>query len=297
MEFFINSSQDGCEIHVINKCDSGVNQNKVVIMINGAVMPINIIYDLEINGYSWMDQLARSYNVYAFDSRGWGKSEAPANIDNNKPIMTSEDRYADLLDVLAFIRQEVGHPKFNIVGWSAGCNIALLHASRSSADINSVICNGARWYCNGVTSERFKTNPYFTFNADIQKERCLLGIDDERRQEIMPDYMWEYIVGELNKISNPMEIPTGAFCDTGNFWFNHKSMYNPIKIMCPTNIIVGTLDNHTTLVMAKEIVSRLGNQKDSKLSILENINHYAMLTTYRNKFFNEVEEFLNKHNE
>ena len=78
MEEFRVPSDAGIEVYVRNKRPAGMTQfsaAKTVIYVHGATYPSETAFDLQLDGMSWMDYIAKQgYDVYLLDVRGYGKA-------------------------------------------------------------------------------------------------------------------------------------------------------------------------------------------------------------------------------
>ena len=73
-EFMVAATDPGIELYVRNKHPegmTGVKGDKVLLFVHGATYPSETAFDLQLNGMSWMDYIARhGYDVYLVDIRG-----------------------------------------------------------------------------------------------------------------------------------------------------------------------------------------------------------------------------------
>ena len=235
----IRSSEDQLFIYMKNKCEHGIDPKDVVIFIHGATWPMDSVYDLKLDGTSWMDMMAKSYNTYAFDSRGYGRSDKPVRSPDSGPVMVAHQTYNDLFDVIAFIKKEVEDPKINLVAWSAGCVSAFSYAIRHPDQINTLTCYGLRWLpteADGKISETMSTEPYFDYVFEHQKKRIHRDYPEGEAEKFMPkEYYgaWE----QSFKSSPQTQVPTGAQHDARVFWFKGRKMYDPSKVKCPAMLV------------------------------------------------------------
>src|SRR5262244_2775411 len=77
-EAMVASPQPGIKIYVRNKRPANrthFDAAHTLVFVHGATYPASTAFDLELNGMSWMDYIARhGYDVYLLDLPGYGHS-------------------------------------------------------------------------------------------------------------------------------------------------------------------------------------------------------------------------------
>ncbi len=69
---------------------------RVVLFIHGAGTPAEVAFDVPVEGYSWMDYLARAgFDTFAMDTTGYGRSTRPHVM--NDPCNLSEQAQQDFI--------------------------------------------------------------------------------------------------------------------------------------------------------------------------------------------------------
>ena len=85
MEEAMVPSDPGISVYVRNKRPASMTSfsaEKTVLFVHGATYPSETAFDLQLDGTSWMDYIARAgYDVYLVDVRGYGRSTRPAGMD------------------------------------------------------------------------------------------------------------------------------------------------------------------------------------------------------------------------
>ncbi|HYS51312.1 MAG TPA: alpha/beta fold hydrolase, partial [Burkholderiales bacterium] len=130
-EFMVPSKDPGIRLYVRNKHPEGAKKfsaGKILLFVHGATYPAETSFDLQLNGQSWMDYIARrGYDVYLVDVRGYGKSTRPPEMEQpaeqNAPIVRTETAVRDVGAAVDYIRQRRGVAKINLMGWSWGTSI------------------------------------------------------------------------------------------------------------------------------------------------------------------------------
>ncbi|WP_258169053.1 alpha/beta hydrolase [Paenibacillus sp. AR247] len=84
----IPSDTSGIELYVRNKRPASMNtftNEKTIVMVHGATYPIGSLYDVELDGFTFLDYLAsHGYDVYAVDVRGYGGSTRPPEMEQSE---------------------------------------------------------------------------------------------------------------------------------------------------------------------------------------------------------------------
>ena len=82
--YYVPSVDSGIQIYVRNArpCDStDFTAARTLLFVHGATYPSDTMFDLKIDGESWMDFIAsRGYDVYSMDVRGYGRSTRPPEM-------------------------------------------------------------------------------------------------------------------------------------------------------------------------------------------------------------------------
>src|SRR6266852_620654 len=75
--YMIQSRDAGIQLYVRNKRPDGMTQfngEKTLLYVHGTSQAASSTFDLPLDGFSWMDYIARrGYDVYLIDLRGYGR--------------------------------------------------------------------------------------------------------------------------------------------------------------------------------------------------------------------------------
>ena len=152
-EFMIPAADPGVQLYVRNKRLAGMTvfrPDNVVLMVHGATYPGESAFDLRLEGFSWMDYLARNgYDVYIVDIRGYGKSTRPVEMEQapeaNGPIVDTATAARDCGAAVDFILARRGIAQLNLLGWSWGTMITALYTTAHGARINRLVLYAPIW--------------------------------------------------------------------------------------------------------------------------------------------------------
>lgn len=127
-DLHIPSDTPGIELYVRNKRPASMNtfsNEKTIVMVHGATYSIGSLYDVELDGFTFLDYLAsHGYDVYAVDVRGYGGSTRPPEMeqpaDLNPPLVRTETGVRDFGTAVDYVLKRRNLTKVNILGMSWG---------------------------------------------------------------------------------------------------------------------------------------------------------------------------------
>src|SRR3954451_23789845 len=98
-EAFVASAMPGVQLYVREKHRADMRHfrpDRTVLFVHGATYPAETAFDLALDGFSWMDFIARrGFDVFLLDVRGYGRSTRPPAMDApaeaSRPFATTED--------------------------------------------------------------------------------------------------------------------------------------------------------------------------------------------------------------
>src|SRR2546423_3754558 len=120
-EFMVPAADPGISLYVRNKHPEGVSRfagDKILLYVHGATYPAETAFDLQLDGVSWMEYIARrGYDVYLVDVRGYGRSTRPPEMDRppdeNAPLVRTPTAVKDVGTAVDFILGRRSVPKLN----------------------------------------------------------------------------------------------------------------------------------------------------------------------------------------
>jgi len=135
----IESVDPGIQLHVRNTRPEALTTfrpERTLLFVHGATYPSDTMFDLKIDGESWMDSIAKhGYDVYSMDVRGYGRSTRPPEMDrparDSAPVVTTDDGMRDSGAVVGHILERRGIARLNLMGWSWGTVIAGAYSAKN----------------------------------------------------------------------------------------------------------------------------------------------------------------------
>src|SRR5919199_6353210 len=103
-EFMVPAKDPGIQLYVRNKRPEGVDRfgpERTLLFVHGATYPAETAFDLQLDGLSWMDFIARrGFDVYLVDVRGYGRSTRPKEMsepaEKNPPFADTATAVRDV---------------------------------------------------------------------------------------------------------------------------------------------------------------------------------------------------------
>ena len=309
--YSVPAKDAGIELYVRNKRPADMKTftpEKVLLYVHGATYPSETAFDLELDGFSWMDYIARrGYDVYLLDLRGYGRSTRPAEMDqpakDNAPIVKTETAVRDIEAVVEHILQRRGIEKLNLLGWSWGTTTMGSYAAQNPRRVNKLVLYAPVW----LRKEPLKLPPgplpaYRTVTREAAKQRWLNGVAPEKQKGLIPDGWFEawadatFATDPIGAQQNPpvLRAPNGIIDDIQNFWAAGKPKYDPAKITAPTLIIHAEWDQDTPAYMSQALFPLLTNAATKRYIVIGEGTHTVIMEKNRMQLFQETQLFLDE---
>ncbi len=309
-DLFVPAGDPGINIFVRNKHLKKLTKfssDRIVLYVHGATYPAEPAFDLQLDGLSWMDFIAkRGWDVYLMDVRGYGKSTRPPQMDRpaaeSKPFATTEEAIKDVSTVVDFILKRRGVDKVNLIGWSWGTVMMGGYTAKNNNKVVKLVLYGPLW--------SYTTTPPFTVpenlpayrmvSMDSAKQRWLRGVPEDKQGTLIPAG-WYEAWAKATLASDPggsamtppvLRAPNGVLQDFRDYFLAAKPYYDPSEIRVPALLIVGDLDVDTPPYMSEAVFSKLSNAPYKRRIIIGDATHTVMMERNRMQLFNEVQQFL-----
>lgn len=310
--YHIQSADPGIKIYVRNTRPAGLatfSPARTLLFVHGATYPSDTMFDLKIDGESWMDYIAaRGYDVYSMDVRGYGRSTRPPEMESppldNAPVVTTDEAVTDFGAVVQHILQRRGLPRLCLIGWSWGTVIAGAFAASNSERVERLVMYAPLWLRRVPGGLRVdgQMGSYRTVTLEAARLRWLTGVAADRQQGVIPpgvlDAWWA-----ANMAADPVgarltppavRAPNGLLVDACKYWEADTRYYDPSAIRAPVLLVVGDWDVDTPPYMAQAILTRLTRSPGKRLVIVGEGTHHLMLERNRLQMFREVQTFLDE---
>jgi pimeloyl-ACP methyl ester carboxylesterase len=301
-EFMVPAVDPGISLYVRNKRPQGVTQfsaDKILLYVHGSTYPSETAFDLQLNGFSWMDYIARhGYDVYLVDLRGYGKSTRPPEMDkpamDNEPIVRTTTAVKDVGAAVDFILKRRNVTKINLLGWSWGTSIMGWYTAQNNDKVNRLVLYAPQWVRNtpALTDSGAKLGAYRSVSRDAAKGRWLTGVPG-----------WFEAWADATFASDPvgakqtppvLRAPNGTVLDTREFWGAGKPLYDPAGIRVPTFLAHAEWDADLPSYMLHAYFAKLTNVPYKRYVEIGEGTHTIIMEKNRMQLFQAVQQFLDE---
>lgn len=311
-DFLIPAYDAGIRLYVRNKHLASMSQwqaDSIVVCIHGSTYPGHALYDTPVEGFSWMDYLAKHGNdVYVFDIRGYGRSTRPVEMlqdpNDNPPIVDGETAVRDLSAVVDFVLARRQVSRLVLIGWSWGTELVGRYTTENEGKVERLVLFGPVWVQvpapAGPLPDKIPAYRIVKRDRDRALARWLSGVPDQKREQIVPS-AWSQTVFDAVWSSDPLgatadppfiRVPSGAIKDWQNYWLAGKPSYDPAKILAPVLLALAEWDTETPAYMAETLFELLVNSKSKQYICFGEGTHFAPFERNRLNLFAAVQTFL-----
>jgi pimeloyl-ACP methyl ester carboxylesterase len=309
-ETFVSSAMPGVSLYVREKHPVGMTRftpDRTVLFVHGATYPAETAFDLPLDGFSWMDFIARrGFDVFLLDVRGYGRSTRPAPMnaapEANPPFASTADARADVGAVAAYIMQRRGIDRLCLIGWSWGCATMGSFAAENPGIVERLVLFAPGWVRDGASA----ADPGGILGAwrGVTREaalaRWLNGVPDDKRAGLIPAGWFDiwadatFATDPAGAAMNPpvLRAPNGVVADSRAYWSAGRALYDPAEITAPTMIVVGERDRDTPPALGLTLFSLLRNAPEKRFTLLGEATHTALMERNRLALFDQVQLFF-----
>ena len=311
-EFMVPAGDPGISLYVRNKHPQGLTQfpaKKMLLFVHGATYPAETAFDLELNGLSWMDYIARhGYDVYLVDLRGYGKSTRPPEMDrpaaDNEPIVRTETAIRDVGAAVDFILKRRGVAKINLLGHSWGTTIMGWYTAQNNDKVNRLVLYAPQWIRTppAPPGAGGKLGAYRTVTRDTAKARWLTGVPADKQADLIPPGWFEawadatFATDPVGATQTPpvLRAPNGVVQDGREFWAAGKAQYDPAGIRVPTFLVHAEWDADLPSYMLHAYFAQLKNAPYRRYVEIGEGTHWIYAEKNRMQLFQAVQQFLDE---
>ena len=309
-DFRVPSRDPGIDVYVRNKRPAAMAEfspERTLLFVHGATYPSEAVFDLAIDGASWMEFIAsRGFDVYCLDVRGYGGSTRPPQMgeaaENNPPLVRGGEAVADVGAVVEWILARRGIAKLNLLGWSWGCTLMATYATQNPSKVNRLALYAPGWIRTTPSPLRMQgeASAYRAVKREQMLARWLAGVPEEKKASLIPPGRFDAFADAVFA-SDPKGIrqdppvvraPNGVIQDNLDFWSAGKPYYDPAKITVPTLLAVAEWDRDMPLYMAEALFPQLTGAPYKRMAVIAEGTHTVMLEKNRMELINAVQQFL-----
>ena len=309
-ETFVPSDMQGVSLYVREKHRADMTHytpERTVLFVHGATYPAETAFDLALDGFSWMDYIARrGFDVYLLDVRGYGRSTRPPAMDAppeaNPPFANTADARADVAAVAAYIRHRRGIERLCLLGWSWGCATMGSFAAEHPDMVERLVLFAPGWVREGASAADpgGKLGAWRGVTREAALARWSNGVPDGKRDGLIPAGWFDAWAGAtfatdpVGAAMHPpvLRAPNGVVQDGRDYWTAGRALYDPTAITAPTMIAVGEWDHDTPPALGLTLFSLLKNAREKRFALLGEATHTALMERNRLALFAQVQLFL-----
>jgi len=311
-DMMVKAADSGIDLFVRNKRPASMTvfrPERTVLFVHGATYPASTSFDLELNGMSWMDSIARhGYDVYLLDLPGYGHSTRPAAMngpaDAGKPVETTAQAVADYGAVVDWVLARRHLSQLDVMGWSWGTTIAGGYAAAHPEKINRLVLYAPVWLSHEKppTGDEAKLGAWRRVTIEQARERWYKGVPEDKRAELIPPGWFDtwqkatWATDPEAASSNPpaLRAPNGVTHDIRAYYMSGKPTYDPGKITAPTLLIQGEWDQDTPPYMSQALFPLLTAAPWKQYDMIGEGTHTVLMEKNRLQLFDAVQNFLDE---
>jgi pimeloyl-ACP methyl ester carboxylesterase len=310
-EFNIPSGDPGITLYVRNKHPADLKSfasDRTVLFVHGATTPAEASFDLQLDGISWMDFIARrGFDVYFVDVRGYGRSTRPPEMseppERNPPIVSTEVAVRDVGAAVDFIRKRRNLPRIELLGWSWGTIIMASYAAQHSDQVERVVLYAPPWF-RSTPSLVQVSGPLGAYRT-LTREQLLAGwmteVPEDKKIDLIPAG-WSDRYADACLATDPdgakatppvLRAPNGVLLDPFAIAGSaDEPSYDPSRIKVPVLLIRADWDQETPSHMLEALFPLLVNARYKRAVTIGEGTHSVMMEKNRGQLFDEVQLFL-----
>ncbi len=301
----IPSGTPGIALWLRNKRLASAPPGDPVLLIHGATFASESLFDVALEGRSFMDMLALAgLDVWAVDIRFYGGStrppemtKPPAEAPPLSPAMVAVD---DVASAAAFIRAERGRDRIAILGMSWGGSVAGLFAATHGSTVDRLVLMAPLWLSQG--KRRIDPGGELGAYRIVDVRRYETGwrepVPAAERDRVLPPAWFEAwaTVTERSDPSPPrpgtIRVPSGAVQDVRHHWTANRPLYDPGAITAPVLILRAEWDIDVTAAMVEDLFNRLGRARHRRRLDIGAGTHMLLLERNRWQATRAIASFL-----
>lgn len=300
-DHFVSSSDDSnIRLYVRERRPDVVTETTPVLFVHGATMPGTVIYDLSVDGYSWLDRACDDgFHAFAMDIRGYGGSTRPPAMDSasgdHPPFARAEEVVSDIRGVVDFVCAKSGSRKVHLVGHSWGTVTTGTYLAKHQETVEKLVLfapvysdRNDHWLKTladrddpsrispTVGAYRVSTSEMLVdrWKAQLTRGNIESMLEDHVLEQFLKECMDsdnKYATGELNGFRSP----NGVLVDLFEI-FSERPVYDPGLINVPTLVVRGTEDTDSTRKDALGLFDALGTAQKHYHEIAK-ASHFVLL--------------------
>ena len=321
-DYVIDGKDRGVRLSVREKLPgdkSEFSADEIVVFVHGATYPCIPDFDLDVEGYSWMNYVVEhGMAAYCFDIRGYGGSTRPAALkqpaDENAPVVRAQTAIRDIDAVVDHVSEKHDVDSVNVIGWSWGAMTSPLFASVHPDKVNRLVLYAPIYdvdehatFGHGSGLEDPDRPGHFNPDIGAYRLRGDEGTTERWDNQIIPDDKTEWrqpavlsAYLEANLESDPKSseysppqhrAPNGVLMDL-YYSTTGRPLYDATNLTMPTMVIKGTNDPASLTKDAMGLFEQLTEAPERQFVLIGDSSHFLTLERKRRELWHQVQAFL-----
>jgi pimeloyl-ACP methyl ester carboxylesterase len=193
-DHMVESGDPGIRLFIRNKHPVAMTQfrsQRTLLYVHGATQAASSTFDLQVNGESWMDYIARQgYDIYLEDLRGYGRSTRPPEFaqpaNEDPPVVRTNVAVRDLAAAVNFVLTHRKLSSLNLMEWSWGTVLTGRYASEHKGKVHRLVLFAPIWLHEPPTQGPLPPlGAYRTWTMDDQRKALQAGAPETRKDELL----------------------------------------------------------------------------------------------------------------
>jgi len=319
-DYLIDGLDPGIKLHIREKVSKDLKQftkDNIILFVHGATYPSPSMFDLQANGYSIMDYLAKNgYDTFCLDIRGYGGSTRPPEMDapakENKPIVRADVAVKDIAAAVDHIRKKRGVNKINLYGASWGTVTCGAYTAKNNDKVNKLILYAPVYSTKHPMGKALEDkenpgNPNSKLGAYrlVSIESATKRWDGQIKPKDKTEWREKKVLETMNKAvleSDPtsqtrtppsLRAPNGVLVDV-YYIFTERPVYDASLISVPSLIIRGADDPTAIDADAQGLFKKLVKAPYKRYVMIGDGTHFVAFEKNYDQVFRESKLFLDE---
>ncbi len=306
----IPSDTPGIDLQLINRRRedaAAFAAERTLVMMHGATYPSASLFDVPVEGESFMDALAQAgYDVWAVDARGYGGSTRPPEMSQapeaGKPLTPARVAVRDLRAAVDFVRRHRGVEQVGLLGMSWGSTVVGAFAAEWGEHVAKLILVTPLWLARAPLriDAGGPLGAYRVVDPKAFEASWRIAAPEPRRGTLIPKG-WFEVWKQVTLATDPdaptagtIRAPAGAIQDVRDHWTAGKPLYDPASIRCPVLVIAAEWDIDVPIDMAQDLFGKLTHARYKRMVEIGEGTHMVLMEKNRRQAFDAVVAFLDE---
>jgi pimeloyl-ACP methyl ester carboxylesterase len=311
-ELRVKTDTLGIELYVRNKrpaMPTRFGPERTIVMVHGATFSSGSLYDVPLNGMSFIDFLAAAgYDVYALDVRGYGHSTRPPEMEQpateNRPPVNTDTGVSDLGTVIDHVLERKGLEKVCVFGMSWGGTVAGAYTSRNNDKVHKLVLLAPQWLSDRPIpiDPGGQLDAYRLVPVRDSKARWLGTAPEHARASLVPEGWFEqwadFTLAEdpwsNGQAPDRLRATNGPIQDIRDYWCAGHRYYEPSDIRVPVLLVHGEWDIDVPIDLAQALFLELKNARYRQWTEIGEATHLVLLEKNRLLAFETIRDFYGR---